>query len=215
MVLFALGILLGQEVDHRRVHQPGQDRVAADALLRVLRGDRHGERVHRPLAGIVGQIGNPLGAADRGDRAHVHDRALALLLHDRQHVLGRQEEALHVDVEHAMPLVLAQLDRPALGADADIVVEDVDPAPLRHAGIDHGLHVGIVRGVGLVGDREAGTDFLLDQPHGLLGGRPLQVDAKHPGALAREGDRRALAVAPARPTRARPDDDRHPVLQLA
>ena len=117
------------------------------------------ERVHRALAGIVGDVGDALGRADRGDRAHVDDGALALLLHDRQHVLGGEEEALHVDVEHQMPFVLAELDRAAGRADADIVVEHVDAAPFGHAGVDHRLDVGVLRGIGLERHRLAALPF--------------------------------------------------------
>jgi hypothetical protein len=128
-------------------------------------------------------------------------------------MLGRQKEAFDVDVEHAIPLVLAELDRPAGRADANIIVQYVDAAPPGHAGIDHGLDAAVLRGIGLEGHRLAA--FVCDQAHGLLGRGALAVDAEHARTLAREGDGRAFAIAITRADRARADHDRHLVLQSA
>ncbi len=51
----------------------------------------------------------------------------ALLLHLRQDVFCRQEQALDVDPEHAIPILLADLDRSTQGCDIDVVVQHVDP----------------------------------------------------------------------------------------
>ena len=72
--------------------------------------------------------------ADRGDRGDVDDRAAALLLHHRNHVLHGEVDALEIDGEDAVPLGLRHLDHAAHLGDADIVVEHVDaPVGLQAA----------------------------------------------------------------------------------
>jgi hypothetical protein len=60
-----------------------------------------------------------------------------------------------------------------------------------------------------------GSVFVLDQIDRFLGPSRFQIDAQHLRALAREEDRRRLAVAEARPARAGARYDRHLVLQTS
>src|SRR5262249_36889219 len=150
----------------------------------------------RGLAGVVAGIGQP-GVADGGDRGDVDDRAAALRLHDRDDVLHRQERALEVDGEHAVPLGLGQVDHAAEAGDADVVVEPVDAAVGGAAGRDHRGDVGGAGDVGLKGARFPA--LAVDDARGLFGSRAVHVRAEYLGALAREGDGGGLAVAPAGP----------------
>ena len=54
-VAAAIGVLQGRD-DHRRVHEPRQDAIAANALARVLQRDRPRERNHRTLARRVRNV---------------------------------------------------------------------------------------------------------------------------------------------------------------
>jgi hypothetical protein len=94
--------------DHRRVGRRHVDRVHPDAEGRVV--DRRIPRhpVHRMLRGDIGRVARKPGQArDRGD---VHDRAArALGQHLAQLVAHRQEDALHVGAEDAVPVFLGRL----------------------------------------------------------------------------------------------------------
>src|SRR5439155_22628901 len=103
---------------------------------------------------------------------------------------------------HAVPLLLGDLEDPGARLDAHVVVEDVEAAIALDRG---GHHRAAVRGAGDVGRPGRGVAALArDLLHGLLGALEDRVDAEHPGALARDPDRRRLAVAEARPAGAGP-----------
>src|SRR5690606_21429151 len=110
---------------HRRVHQPGHDGVAADAVAGVRRGDAVGEGVHAGLGDLVG--GEVPGRGDGGGGGDVDDGAATALAHDGQHVLAREPHRLQVHLDDAVPGVLLEADGAAVArTDADVVVEDVD-----------------------------------------------------------------------------------------
>src|SRR5712691_475100 len=197
-------------LDHRRLHQAGQDRVHADAFLCVFDRGGAGEMAQRRLGGVIARI-RQAGIADRRDRGDVDDRAAALRFHHRDDVLHGQERALEVDGEHAVPVGLGDLDDAAELGDADIVVDHVDAAVAVPAGSDHG---GDLVGLGDVGAmRGRGAAFGLNDAGGLRGSRRIDIDTKHARALAGEGHRRRLAVAPARPDRSGAHHDRHFALE--
>ena len=196
--------------DHRGLHQPGQDRVHAHALARILDRGGAGEMQQRGLRGVVGRIGNA-GPADAGDRRDVDDRAAALNHHQRNDVLHGEEHALEIHRHDAVPLLLGQFDHAADLSDADIVVEHVDVAEVRDAGLHHRLDVVALCHVGAERQREAA--LARDDVRGLLRGRVIDVDAEHLRAFARAGYRGRLAVTPAGADRAGADDQRDLVLQ--
>jgi len=197
-------------LDHRRLHQAGQDRVHPHALARVFGGRGAREMAQRRLRGVVARIGHA-GVADRRDRRDVDDRAAALHHHHRDHVLHREERALEIDGEHPVPRLFGQLDHAADVRDAHVIVEHVDAAEIRDAGLHHRLDIGILRHVGAERQREAA--FIGDDVGRLLGGAQVDVDAEHLRAFARAGDRGRLAVAPAGADRAGADDQRDLVLK--
>src|SRR6516162_256691 len=125
---------------------------------------------------------------------------LPCLSHVREHLLAGQEHALQVDIVDPVPTILGGLDRTAYFDDPDIVVQHVDPAECRHAGVDHGGNVMGKRHVS--GDRFANAALALYDPLGLDGGVEVDVGGQYPCPLTGEEHRRCLAIAPARATRA-------------
>ena len=79
------------------------------------------------------------GPAQAGGGGKIDDRAAALALHDRQHVLAGEKYALEVVVDLAVPGRFRQLDRTAGSRAADVVDQHVDAAERGQAGLDHGL----------------------------------------------------------------------------
>jgi hypothetical protein len=197
----ALGVLVGQSLDERREHQAGHHAVQADAARRI---DHRGGLRHLHQGRLARGVGD-LGLADVAqarDRRDVDNRAAALSLHLRQHVLAGEECAFEVDVHLLVPDRFVHRHRVARLRAADVVDQDVDAAKAGDAGLHQRLHVG---GAGHVADlhlRHAA--FGLDQFAGGLCGFLIQVAAIDAGALARQqhGDR--LAVAPAFPHRPAP-----------
>jgi hypothetical protein len=134
-----------------------------------------------------------------------------LRAHVRHHVLAGEHHALQVDVVDAVPAGFGQVFQRRHVFDADVVVQDVDTAMARDAGLDHRLQFGRLADIGLM--RERGAALGLDQRHRFLRGRQIAVHAHHPRAFARIQGRRRLAVAPAFADRSGAGDDGHSVLQ--
>ena len=120
---------------------PGRDGVDADAARAEVGGHLARQRRQRGLRGGVGRAGERVHAP-AGDRGDVDHRALGLLqLLDqaaRQHDRGEE-----IDLEDVLPVLQRRLDgaepRPAraLGRDAGIVDERVQPAALRLQPLAH------------------------------------------------------------------------------
>src|SRR5262249_2391000 len=147
------------------------------------------------LGRLVGDVG--IGCDD-GHRGDVDDGAALLLPHDRNDMLGGEDAALQVDRDAAVEGFFGdgeQLGVAAGQADADIVVQHVDPAPALHGVVDHRLDLGIFGDVGLAGGGDA--LFLGDQVDRLLRGGEVVIDTQHLCAFAREGERGGAAVADA------------------
>ena len=174
------------------------------------RGDAHGEVVHRGLRRVIGRV-RVAHEADRGERRHVDDRAGASLQHMRQDVLAGQEATGEVEVDGAVPAGLVELDRAAHLGIADVVVQDVDTAVAADHLVDDGLDRVRLRHVadGCFGPAALSRD----DPDRLVRGLALDVDADDMGSVAGEQGGGRLAVAPTRPDRAGPEDDRNLVLQ--
>ena len=126
-------------------------------------------------------------------------------------MLHREIGALEIDGEDVVPGRLRHFDDAAELGDADVVVKHVDAAVRRGAGLDHRRDVGGFARVGAM--RERVPAFALDDRCAFRGGSQIDVGAEHARALARERDRRGLAVAPARPDRTGADDERHLALE--
>ena len=150
-----------------------------------------GQRVDARLGELVGRGGD---GGDRGDGGHVDDRSPPGRPHHRQDGLARAPHGLEVDLEDPVPRVLAQRCRPTVpGADADVVVEDVDLPVCRQGRVGDACARRRIDDVGLVGLRLASV--VLDQPDGLRRRVEPAIDHQHPGALPGEQDRRRPAVA--------------------
>ena len=140
---------------------------------------------------------------------------LSLCAHDRDHLFRRQDAALQIDGDDAVERLfgdLQQLGVAAGQADADIVVQHVDPAPARLRLRNHRLDVGDLGHVGL--ERHGGSLLRRDHGGGFLRRFQMVIDAQHLRTFAREGERGGAAVAHAF-AGALPgaDDDRNLILQ--
>jgi hypothetical protein len=63
---------LGALLDHRRLHQPGQDRIHPDALVCIFDRGGPGEVVERDLGCVLGGV-QDAAVTDRGSRRDVND----------------------------------------------------------------------------------------------------------------------------------------------
>jgi hypothetical protein len=178
---------------HRRVHEPGQNDVRADAVTRVRIRELFGERNH---AGFRRFVGNVRIAAPGGHRRDVDDHAAALRAHDRQHAFAREHHAAQVDRRDAIERIGRDvLDRriAAREADADVVVQDIDASPrgvtIRH----HARNRGLVGDIGKPGARNTTLGF----DHRNRVARRFDAVIRNPdlGAFTREFDRRCTPVA--------------------
>src|SRR5262249_4219459 len=106
-----------------------------------------------------------------------------------------------------VPLLLGRLEEALAGLDPDVVVEDVEPAPAGDRRLDHRAALVGAGDVGRVSRCLAALGA--DQPDRLLRALEHLIDAEDTRALAREEDRRGLAVADPGPPRARAGHDRH------
>src|SRR5262249_1506893 len=125
----------------------------------------------------------------------------------REDVLAGEEHALDVDVDDPVPAFLAGLDGAARLGDADVVVQDVDPAEWRDTLLHRRGDVACVRNVGR--DGGAGAAFATDDAARLLRGREGAINGDDLRPLAREGNRCRFAVAPAGCARTSPDGEGH------
>ena len=139
-------------------------------------------------------------ALQAGDRAVVHDAAVALLAHDDRRRLDGCEVALEVDADDIVPLFLAQVEDHSVAQDGGEVDETVDLAVGVERGLDDAFAAGHRRDIGQVGDRF--TAHLLDLFDHLLGGSCVSAGAVrvHAGVIDDDagafgrGEQRALAA---------------------
>ena len=110
---------------HRRVDERRAERGDAHARVRLLAGERAGQRDERRLRGAVAR--EP-GRGDRaGDRREVHDVA-ACLAQRRQRLARDEERAAEVDGLLEVELLRLHVADPAGDAHAGRVDEHVEPA---------------------------------------------------------------------------------------
>src|SRR5262249_25104518 len=135
-------------------------------------------------------------AVETDDGGAVQYHAGVLLQHGVEHRLRAVEDALEIDVDDVIELLVGHvLDRRILD-DAGIVDEAVDPAVAGHYGFRHAGEARLVADVDLqpYGLAPRGRDFL----RGLLRQIGVDVAGDDLGALGAELDRGRLADAPAR-----------------
>ena len=121
-------------VGRGREDEAGHDRVDADAVTPVLRGDGTRERVETGLRrGVRGEVEV---AELRRARRHVDDRPATLLAHHRDRVLAAEHRAAQVDGHDPLPGVDLHVgDGPVLRElrrfrERGVVVEDVEAPEL-------------------------------------------------------------------------------------
>ena len=117
------------------------------------------------------------------------------------------EHAVDIDLHDPAPILRGHIDDAAAAADADIVVEAIEPAEPRDRRVDHGaglLFVGDVR------DEGSGRAALrLNHRDGALGALAIEIDDENLRAGPGEQDRRRAAIADAVIRRTATGDDRH------
>ena len=156
----------------------GQHAVDVDAVARKLDRHRVGHRGDAALgAGVVGLAKVAL-LRDGGDG---DDGAEALLAHSAGRGASEIEGAVEVDVDHALPLLVAHVDERAITQDARGGDREVDLA----VGVEAGLHDAVagvgIGNVGLEGRRFAacGLDFVdLELSDGGIGAGAVDIDAE-------------------------------------
>ena len=162
---------LGQD---RRLDESGADRVGADALAAQFARPRLDHADDAELGRRV--IGLAEVAVDADDRRCVEDAARILREHDVDDGLGAVVDALQVDVDDAVELVLAHLLELRVLDDAGVVDQRVDAPPLGHHALDHR------RDAFLVGDVD-------DEADGLAAALDDEIDRRlHRGLVDVAGD---------------------------
>ena len=73
---------------------------------------------------------------------------LGRLDHRRDRVLRDQEHGLDIDLHDAAPGLRFLVDHAATAADADIVIEEIEPAKPVDSGFDQLFALGFTRGIG-------------------------------------------------------------------
>src|SRR5690606_12011938 len=159
---------------HQRGIDPARaDRVDADVVGGVGGGHLPGDGDDAALGGGVGEdAGDADEAADAG---LVDDDAAAALHHVRQRVPGGQPDALEVDGDDPVPLLLGGVGGVAGAGDARVGEDDVDPVEAGEGLLGHPFGVGGGGDVGGQGDGgAAGLADLLGDPAGRV---RVEVDA--------------------------------------
>src|SRR5690606_31457992 len=146
-------------------------------------------------AALGGGVGEDAGEADEAaDAGLVDDDAAAALHHVRQRVPGGQPDALEVDGDDPVPLLLGGVGGVAGAGDARVGEDDVDPVEAGEGLLGHPFGVGGGGDVGGQGDGgTAGLAVLLGDPAGRV---RVEVDAGDPGAL--RGETQGAGAAEAR-----------------
>jgi hypothetical protein len=189
-----------------RLDGAGRQRVGADALRRVVRGQHLGELDERALAGAVGRAAGRGDAAElRGDENHA---AATTRDHGRDGRLRHEEGAGQVDPDDAVPRGLIELEHGGCAVVVGGTIEqDVDAAESLDGCRHRGPAAGAFRDVEM--HRHGPAAALLDVGGRRLGAGGLDVgagDARAGGGERKRGgtadpvggadDDRALAVEP-------------------
>ena len=137
--------LVGHRRENGSVDVARADRVGADALAAELARPGLDHADHAELG--RGVVGLAEVAVDADDGRGVEDAARVLGQHDVDDGLGAVVDALQVDVDDTVELVLAHLLELRVLHDAGVVDQGVDPAPLGHDAVDHRGDAFLVRDV--------------------------------------------------------------------
>ena len=124
---FLFGGLI-RDLVHGRVDSAWEDGVDPDVLRPVFGGENLSQTDQSGFARRIGcDTGKTDGVADK--RAREDDRALALLQHGRDLMLGGEERARQIDLERFVPAVKRNArGRPLLAEGAGVVEGDIEAA---------------------------------------------------------------------------------------
>ncbi|MGY4435404.1 hypothetical protein ACVWWO_007881 [Bradyrhizobium sp. F1.13.1] len=144
----------------------------------------------------------------RRDRRDVDDRAAPRGLdHRRDRVLGEQEHALDIDLHDAAILLGRFVHHAAAAADAHIVVEEIEPAPMVKRGFDQRPAIALAGDVTAM--RRGRAAFGCDHLDGSFSELELAIGHQNFGAGAGQQNCGRAAVANAVARSAAAADQRH------
>src|ERR1700733_5582828 len=161
---------------HGRVDRAGRNAVDADTVTAVMRRHRARQTDDGALRCRIEQAW--VAAEQTRDRTEIDDRAAAAPDHFRYRKFGHQHDGGDVDAHRSVPGLDIDLDGVAARAgDADIVDEDVEPAPCINGARHDRPTAGGIADVALDNERRAALG--VDQALGLF--RPWRrgVDQRH------------------------------------
>ena len=108
-------------------------------------------------------------------------------------MFGKQEHGFDVDLHHAPIFLHLLIDDAAAAADADIVVEEVEPVPAVDGGLDQPFAFGLNGDV--AGHSQGNATLGLDHFDRAPGKPTIEIGHHHLGTGARQQDRRSPAIA--------------------
>src|SRR6266480_3895570 len=175
---------VGREKEHRRgdirplpqpaqrdCRQQGRPRVAVDGTgeLRIDESGCHGVHQHVARGQLLGDglgeadqaglgrgvVGLPFVAVDAYHARDVDDPSPAALDHPASRVLGHEERALQIRVDHGVPVVLADPEQQVVARGPGVVHDHVDPPEVLLYRGDRRLYLGGVGHVAAVAARRA------------------------------------------------------------
>src|SRR5437016_8196818 len=176
------------------VDEPGRHGVHQHVARGELFGDLLGEPDQSRLGRRVVRLTLVPGHPD--DAGYVDDPAPPPLHDPPRGVLGRQERALQVRVEHRVPVVLTDTEQQVVARGARVVDEHVDPVELLLDGRDDPLDLRGLGDIAVVAAPAAVAQRLRRLPRL----RPVPAQQRHLGPRTGQGlsDREADATAAAR-----------------
>src|SRR6185312_6990415 len=177
--------------EDRRLDEARADRVGANALAAELARPGLDHADHAELGRRV--VGLAEVAVQADDRRRVEDAARVLREHDVDDRLRAVVDALEIDVDDALELLVGHLGEARVLDDAGVVDQRVDAAPRRHHRLDHPRDAPLVGDVDLEGQRFA--PGRANRVGGLLRGGEVDVADGDARAFVRELDRGRAADA--------------------
>src|SRR5262249_14383651 len=198
---------LGNGLDDGGLDEARADGVGAYAPPPELLGPGLHHADHAELAGRV--VGLAEIAIQADDGGSVEDDPRLLLQHRVHHGPGAVIDALQIDVDHVVELLVGHVLQLGVHDDAGVVHQAIDPTPARHDGIHHGAERRQAAHIGRVPQHlPAHPGDPLDR---VL--YPLRAQVAHHDlrSFACELERGGLAYAAARPGNDRDLVDETPV----
>jgi hypothetical protein len=129
-----LAEIVEHDLDERRIHRAGMDRVAANVILGIARGNRSGEQCYRALRRPICFI--RIFMADKAAyRRHIKDSPAAGGSHNRKSVLDAEKRPLEINGEHGVEGLRRHLLNILPDIDAGIVDQNIQtafPGPIRN-----------------------------------------------------------------------------------